>query len=69
MFGISLEDLVARHTEEVKELANGGAEMFELFSSPLSDRERKIFEIAFANGYCVGVDHTQNGEEIEVLKD
>lgn len=57
---------LSTHTEEIKEQVMKNAQMFEMLLDELTDRERKIFEIAFANGYYEGVEQEKDGVAVQV---
>lgn len=68
MYKIPMEDLRARHTEEIVERAENGINMFEVFIGELSEREKQIFEIAYANGYSDCEDDNEYSQPVKVLK-
>ncbi|MGG3561617.1 hypothetical protein ABES03_08435 [Neobacillus rhizosphaerae] len=68
MFNLTLEDVKGRHTEEIVEKSEMGMTMFEMFIGQLSEREKAIFEIAYANGYMDSTNDHLDGEPVEVLK-
>lgn len=68
MLGIQKQDIIDRHTDELREVASAGIELFEMITSHiLTEDERKIYEIAYGNGFSDSKQYAD--ENIEVLKD
>lgn len=65
---LSMEVVAGRHTEEIVEKAEHGMDMFQMVIGTLSEREKKIFEIAYANGYMDSSFDHEYGEQVPVLK-